>query len=88
MLTRPQHVMTGLLSGMLSLWIMCISPSALAAPPGKHLNITEVHVDNPNNPTQLMIMGTDLLCGPGPLVVTLGEFGALTVLPSPTNLMI
>ncbi|CAB1074532.1 hypothetical protein D1AOALGA4SA_2351 [Olavius algarvensis Delta 1 endosymbiont] len=51
--------------------------TALAQPPGGHLNITEVHVDVESDPARIIIVGTDMDFGPGPLVVTLGSLGAL-----------
>ncbi len=51
-----------------------------AAPPGGHLNVTEVLVDDPDNPTSITITGEDFDFGPGPLVVTLGGFGSLSIL--------
>ena len=60
---------------------------ALAAPPGPpgaHLDVTEVFVDG----TSIMIIGTDLDFGSGPLSVTLGEFGALTITGTPTDTLI
>src|SRR5262245_44792883 len=79
---RPSHIMAGVLSSILQLWTVCMAPPALAA------NITEVLINNPNHPTHLTIIGTDLLFGPRPLVVTLGEFGALTIVGTPTDTMI
>jgi hypothetical protein len=48
-----------------------------AKPPGGHLNITEVTSDIVAG--SLTVIGEDLDFGPGPLVVTLGEFGPLTI---------
>jgi microcystin-dependent protein len=56
----------------------------LAASPGGHLNITQVFFDDPISPTTITIVGTDLDFGAGPLVVTLGGFGPLTVTGTPT----
>jgi hypothetical protein len=61
---------------------------SFAAQPGGHLNITQVLVDDPNNPTSLMIIGEQFDFGPGPLVVTLGEFGPLTIIGTPTGTLI
>jgi len=58
------------------------------SPPGAHLDITEVRVDDPNNPTSIIIMGEDLDFGSGPLSVTLGEFGALTITGTPSGSLI
>jgi len=55
--------------------------------PGGHLNITEVIVDDPNNPTSITIIGEDFLFG-SPLQVTLGEVGLLTIVGTPTDTMI
>ena len=64
---------------------------ALAAqpgPPGAHLDVTQVFVDDPDNPTSIMIIGVNLDFGSGPLSVTLGEFGALTVTGTPSDTLI
>lgn len=61
---------------------------SFAAQPGGHLNITQVLVDDPDNPTSLMIIGEQFDFGPGPLVVTLGEFGPLTIIGTPTDTLI
>lgn len=61
---------------------------ALAAPPGGHLTITQVFVDDQNNPTSLMIIGEGLLFGPQGPAVSLGEFGALTIVGTPTDTLI
>ena len=80
MVRRQHRVTAGLLGFILLLGTQLMNPPAMAAtPPGGHLNITEVAVDNPNAPTRLMISGQDFLFGPGPLVVTLGDFGALAI---------
>src|SRR5215471_546773 len=56
---------------------LAVFPSAaLAAPPGDHLLITAVHVDETLN--TIMIMGQQFNFGPGPLVVTLGQIGNIT----------
>jgi hypothetical protein len=88
MLARSHHVMTGVLGGVFMLWTALAVPALAAAPPGGHLNITEVHVDDPDAPTHLIINGQDFLFGPGPLVVTLGNFGALSIVGTPTNTLI
>lgn len=89
MSTRSHHTTTGLFASLLLLWAMLVSTAAVAAaPPGGHLNVTEVLVDDPNNPTQLVIIGSDFLLGPAPLVVTLGDFGALTILGTPSDSLI
>ncbi len=74
-----------------SVLFVYLFPQALAAPPGPpgaHLDITEVIVDDPNNPTSIMIFGKDLDFGSGPLSVTLGDFGALTITGTPSDSMI
>jgi hypothetical protein len=73
-----------LLVGFLSS-IMMVGQLAFAAepsPPGGHLNITEVFVNQPA-PGQITIMGADLDFGGTP-VVTLGDFGPLTLVGTPT----
>lgn len=70
-----------------SVLFVFLFPQALAAPPGAHLNITQVFVDDPNNPTSIMIIGVDLDFGSGPLSVTLGEFGALNITTSTDTLI-
>lgn len=60
--------------------------TASAAPPGGHLNISQVLVDDPNDPTSITIVGTDLLFGPDVPTVTLGEYvDPLVVVGVPTN---
>ncbi len=71
--------------------LVLLPPQALAAkpgPPGAHLNVTQVIVDDPDNPTSIMIIGVDLDFGSGPLSVTLGEFGALTITGTPSDTVI
>ena len=74
-----------------SVFVLLLISQALAAPPGGHLNITQVLVDNPNDPASIMISGEDFSFGPGPLVVTLGN-ASLTVVEvvdvTPTDTMI
>ena len=55
--------------------------AAKPAPPGGHLDISQVQVffNDLNEPTSIMIIGKDLDFGSGPLKVTLGEFGELNV---------
>lgn len=69
---------------------LAVFPSAaLAAPPGDHLLITAVHVDETLN--TIMIMGQQFNFGPGPLVVTLGQVGNITSqcqTPPPTAALI
>src|SRR5262249_8902753 len=58
-------------------------------PPGDHLLITAVHVDETLN--TIMIMGQQFNFGPGPLVVTLGQVGNITSqcqTPPPTAALI
>ncbi len=68
--------------GLLAMPLLGVSSTALAAkpkptPPGHHLNITEVFVDLAMG--ELTINGEDFTFGPGPLVVTLGEFAPLHI---------
>ena len=58
--------------------IAVIGASAWTKPPGGHLNITEVLITF-GSPDTLTITGEDFDFGPGPLVVTLGELGALEI---------
>ncbi len=62
-----------------TLGLVLIGAAALAAPkpPGQHLNVTEVTADI--DAGTLTIVGEDFDFGPGPLVVTLGEYGLLTI---------
>ena len=46
-----------LFSGIFLLTMPVVGPLAIAAPPGKFLNITEVLVDDPDNPTSIIING-------------------------------
>ena len=55
------------LSTIVVLFIM--QPDVSAAPPGGHLNITQVYADD----TSIMIIGEDLLFGPNSPAVTLGD---------------
>lgn len=75
-----------LLSAFLILFV--VLPEASGKPPGGHLNITQVFVDDPENPTSIMIIGEDLLFGPQGPSVTLGEFGALSIVGTPTDTLI
>ena len=60
--------------------------TVLAAPPGGHLNISQVLVDDPNDPTSITIVGTDFLFGPEAPIVTLGEYvDPLEIVGVPTN---
>lgn len=61
---------------------------ALAMPPGGHLSVSEVFVDNPTVPTTLLIHGDDFLHGPHVPVVTLGDYGPLNIVGEPTNNLI
>lgn len=57
-----------------------------AAPPGDHLNISQVLVDDPNEPTSITIVGTGFLFGPEAPTVTLGEYvDPLFVVGVPSN---
>ncbi len=64
---------TALFGGIALLAISILGPRVLAAPPGGHLNVTEVVVDF-GPPDTITIIGADFDFG-GPLEVTLGEFG-------------
>jgi hypothetical protein len=76
------------LGGISLIAIQMFLPVVFAAPPGGHLDIKTVFVDDPNTPTQIVISGKDFLFGPGPLVVTLGNFGAISIVGVPTHTMI
>jgi hypothetical protein len=74
-------------SALLSIIVLLVLslPQALAAkpgPPGAHLDVTQVLVNDPNNPTSIMISGENLSFGSGPLVITLGNAN-LTVIEIP-----
>ncbi len=74
-----------------SLSLVFLFPPVLAAqvvPLGAHLDVTQVFVDDPNNPTSIMIIGVDFDFGSGPLSVTLGDFGALTITGTPSATLI
>ena len=75
-----RHIKSMVVKGCLATAFAMTAQSALAAaPPGGHLNIDEVWV-NFGPPDTLRIRGEDFDFGPGPLVVTLGNFGPLTML--------
>ena len=65
-----------LLFGVLSLLTLITIPSVFAAPPGGHLNISEVFVDCENGTIE--IYGEDFNFDPGHLAVTIGKFGTFT----------
>jgi len=66
--------------------ILLLVSHAFAAPPGGHVNIVQVMVDDQNNPTEITIVGEQLLFGGGPLTVTLGEYvDALAIVGTPTD---
>ena len=56
-----------------SIFLLFRIPQTFAAPPGGHLNVTQVMVDDPDNPASIMISGEDFDFGNGPLVATLGD---------------
>ena len=64
--------------------LVFLFPQVLAAPPGGHLNVTQVFV----NDTSITIIGEDLLFGPQGPTVTLGEIGDLVITGPPTDTMI
>lgn len=72
-----------LLMGFVAILLVLAASTAAAAPPGGHLNIEQVIVsvdDDGSGPvTTLIIIGEDLDFGPGPVSVTLGGIGDLTV---------
>jgi hypothetical protein len=65
-------------------WVAVIAAiattTALAKPPIGDLLVTEVFVDFDAAGDKLLILGEHLTSAPGPLEVTFGNFGALTVL--------
>jgi hypothetical protein len=74
-----RHIKSMVVKGCLATAFAMIAQSALAeAPPGGHLNVSEVWVDDPA-PGTLTINGQDLNFGPGPLTVTLGNSGPLNI---------
>ncbi|MDA2920368.1 DUF1566 domain-containing protein [Desulfobacterota bacterium AH_259_B03_O07] len=83
-----RHIRNTPLIGVILLLSMSIAGQAWSQkPPGQHLNITEVIVDDQNNPTSIMILGEDFLFG-SPLEVTLGEFLGLLAIISASDTMI
>jgi hypothetical protein len=76
------------LSGAVLLLLVLCAQAWGQLPPGQHLNVTQVFVDDQNNPTNIMIIGTDLDFGDGPLTVTLGEYGDLVVTGTPSDTLI
>jgi microcystin-dependent protein len=73
-----------LLTGLLMAFAFLPIASANAAPPGGHLNVVQVIVDDPIDPTSITIVGEDLDFGTGPLTVTLGEYVDPLVVTSAT----
>jgi microcystin-dependent protein len=74
------------LAGFLMVFVFLPAASAnAAAPPGGHLNVIQVFVDDPTDPTSITIVGTDLAFGSGPLTVTLGEYVDPLVVTSATE---
>ena len=73
-----------LLTGLLMPIAFLPIASANAAPPGGHLNVVQVIVDDPLDPTSITIVGEDLDFGTGPLTVTLGEYVDPLVVTSAT----
>ena len=72
--------------GILFLSMLMVGQTATAAqPPGGHLNITAVFVDCDTDEIEIVIVGEDFDFGPGPLSVTLGNFGALPIVGTPTG---
>lgn len=70
--------------------LVFIAQAWAAQPPGGHLNVMQVLVDDPNDPTSITIFGEDLDFGSGPLVVTLGEYvdpPAIIGTPSDTEIV-
>ena len=65
--------------GIFVLLLVITGPAWSAQPPGGHLNITEVEVDDPNTPMSITIMGEDLDFG-GELDVTLGGYASLIII--------
>ena len=73
----------------LAVALAVLPPSALATPPGDHLLITAVQVDETLD--TITIMGQQFNFGTGPLVVTLGQVGDITAkcqTPPPTATLI
>ena len=75
-----------LVVGILFLSMLMVGQTETSAkPPGGQLNITEVFVDCDVDPPEIEIFGEGFDFGPGPLSVTLGEFGELTIIETPTG---
>jgi hypothetical protein len=70
------------------LLFIVVTTQVSAAPPGRHLSITQVFVDDPIDPASILIQGASFLHGPGSPIVTLGEFGILPVVGIPTDNLI
>ena len=82
---RPSSPTTGVLLLLLSIALPVSGQSSTKPrPPGNHLNISEVFVDKGEG--RLTILGEDFDFG-SPLVVTLGEFGALEILQATPSLI-
>ncbi len=72
--------------GFVSIFLLLIASLAAAKPPGGHLNINQVLVDDPNEPTSIEIVGEDLLFGSDGPVVMLGEYvDPLVIVGVPTD---
>lgn len=72
------------LTGFLMVFILLPIALVNAAPPGGHLNVIQVMVDDPLDPTSITIVGEDLDFGAGPLTVMLGEYVDPLVVTSAT----
>jgi hypothetical protein len=73
----------------IAVFFLSLGVTVSAAPPGGHLNISQVLVDDPNDPTSITIVGTDFLFGPEAPTVTLGEYvDPLIIVGDPTNITI
>ena len=75
-----------LITGLVSVLLCLAALMAVANPPEGHLNIDQVMVDDPDDPTSITIIGSDFLFGPGSPTVTLGWYvDPLIIDGDPTN---
>ena len=84
--TKTMNVTNFILSTILLLFFTLSVEAAPGGGGGVHTKITTVFVDDPDDPTTIMIVGEELLFGDDPLEVMLGVYVApLDIIGVPTN---